>query len=167
MRTASSSSKSPHQFVPNTKLPNPSIDRVKSVPLTIPDVLLGLQTNLVDVVYASPAAAIVLQWFTRVKYLTRLPINYTLGAFLVDERAMRKIATEDRGVLTAIARRHMAKLSHQSRRDNKEALAVLKTHGIEIIDASPEDIETFKKLVIATEAELAGTAFSNQSNQLI
>ena len=61
----------------------------------------------------------------------------------------------------------MAKLSHQSRRDNKEALAVLKTHGIEIIDASPEDIETFKKLVIATEAELAGTAFSNQSHQLI
>ncbi len=140
---------------------------VKSVPLTIPDVLLGLQTNLVDVVYASPTAAIVLQWFTRVKYLTRLPINYTLGAFLVDERAMRKIATEDRAVLTAIARRHMAKLSHQSRRDNKEALAVLKTHGIEIIDASPEDIETFKKLVIATEAELAGTAFSNQSHQLI
>lgn len=140
---------------------------VKSVPLTIPDVLLGLQTNLVDVVYASPAAAIVLQWFTRVKYLTQLPINYTLGAFLIDERSMRKIAAEDRAALTAIARRHMATLSRQSRRENQEALAVLKTHGLKIVDASPEDVETFKKLVIATEVELAGTAFSKKSHQLI
>ena len=140
---------------------------VKSVPLTIPDVLLGLQTNLIDVVYASPAAAIVLQWFTRVKYLTRLPINYTLGAFLIDERAMRKMSAVDRVALTDIARRRMADLSRESRRENKDAMAVLQTHGIEMIDASPKDVETFRDLVAQTEAELTGTAFSKQAHQLI
>ena len=43
---------------------------VAAIPLTVPDVLVGLQTGLVDVVYAPPAGAISLQWFTKVKYLT-------------------------------------------------------------------------------------------------
>lgn len=34
---------------------------VKAIPLTVPDVLVGLQTGLVDVVYAPPARAISLQ----------------------------------------------------------------------------------------------------------
>ena len=44
--------------------------KVTAIPLSIPDVLVGLQTGLVDVVYAPPAVAISLQWFTKVKYLT-------------------------------------------------------------------------------------------------
>ncbi|MCK5553689.1 MAG: TRAP transporter substrate-binding protein DctP, partial [Deltaproteobacteria bacterium] len=45
---------------------------VTPIPLSIPDVLMALQTNLIDVVYASPLAAIALQWFTKVKYMTNL-----------------------------------------------------------------------------------------------
>ena len=83
---------------------------VTSVPLNIPDVLLGLQTNLIDVVYASPSATIVLQWFTRAKYVTQLPINYTLGALLIDKRTFAKIPAADREHIHRIARQHMAAL---------------------------------------------------------
>ena len=140
---------------------------VQSIPLTIPDVLLGLQTNLVDVVYASPAAAIVFQWFTRVKYVTRLPINYTLGALLVDKRAFAKISTEDQELILGIAHGHMAALSIQSRRENDEAMTVLEANGLQIVEASPADVATFKNLVVAAEAELTGKAFSTQAHSLI
>ena len=56
---------------------------VKAIPLSVPDVLVGLQTGLVDVVYAPPTVAISLQWFTKVKYLTRCPFVYLAGGIVV------------------------------------------------------------------------------------
>ncbi|MBA4394785.1 MAG: hypothetical protein C0407_14640, partial [Desulfobacca sp.] len=38
---------------------------VNAIPLGIPDVLVSLQTGMIDTVYASPLAAISMQWFTR------------------------------------------------------------------------------------------------------
>ena len=50
-------------------------------PVVLPptDVLTGLQTGLLDVVAASPVLALVLQWHTKVKYVTDLPISYEIG----------------------------------------------------------------------------------------
>lgn len=140
---------------------------VKSTPLTIPDVLLGLQTSLVDVVYASPSAAIVLQWFTRVQYVTQLPINYTLGALLIQKKAFDKIPLAHRRKLRQIAHAHMAELALQSRKENQEALTVLQSNGLTLVNASPADIATFKQFVTAAEAELVGKAFSRESYDLV
>ena len=140
---------------------------VKSLPLAIPDVLLGLQTNLIDVVYASPSAAIILQWFTRVNYITQLPINYTLGALLIDRRSFAKISPSDQELIRSIARTHMAELGRQSRQTNREAMEVLQANGLTLVDASPDDVQTFKNLVESAEAELSGNAFSLGAYQQI
>ncbi len=55
---------------------------VKAIPLSVPDVLVGLQTGLVDVVYAPPTVAISLQWFTKVKYLSDVPLAYLAGGIV-------------------------------------------------------------------------------------
>jgi TRAP-type C4-dicarboxylate transport system substrate-binding protein len=49
------------------------------VVLPISDVLTGLQTGLVDIVATPPVGAVLLQWYTKVHYVTELPIAYTLG----------------------------------------------------------------------------------------
>jgi TRAP-type C4-dicarboxylate transport system substrate-binding protein len=64
---------------------------VKGIPLSIPDVLVGLQTGLVDVVYVPPSAAISLQWFTKIKYITDLPLLYLAGAILIKKETFREI----------------------------------------------------------------------------
>ena len=46
---------------------------ISAIPLSLPDVLVGLQTGLVEVVYAPPSGAISLQWFTKTKYMTDVP----------------------------------------------------------------------------------------------
>ena len=140
---------------------------VVSVPLTIPDVLLGLQTNLIEVAYAPPSAAIVLQWFTRVKYVTELPINYTVGAFLVNKRDFDRVAGEHQNVLRAVSRRHLRQLSIDSRDENAEAIAVMKANGLEFVAPPEAGIEDFKSLVDETIAELEGKAFSRQSLRLV
>ena len=50
--------------------------RLAPVPLEVSDALLGLERGLVDVVVASPVVALVLQWHTKTRYRTELPVTY-------------------------------------------------------------------------------------------
>lgn len=140
---------------------------VTSVPLAIPDVLLGLQTNLVEVVYAPPVAAIVLQWFTRVKYLTKLPINYTLGTLLVSKKAFLKLAPQHQAIVRTVAATHTRKQSLQNRKENEEAVQVMKANGLELVVPMQEEIESFEQLVRDSIPELVGKAFSQQSFEMV
>ena len=140
---------------------------VTSVPLNIPDVLLGLQTNLIDVVYNSPSLTIILQWHTRVKYVTQLPINYTLGALLIDKRIFDKIPAAEREHIHRIAQQHMVALGQHNRRENDEAMTVLQANGLSLVEVSPKAVETFKSLVANAEAELVGRAFSREAHEQI
>ena len=140
---------------------------VTSVPLSIPDVLLGLQTNLVEVVYAPPVAAIVLQWFTRVKYLTELPINYTLGTLLVSKKAFQKLSPQHQAILRSVGADHTRKQSLQNRRENEEALKVMEAHGLKLVVPMQDEIESFKQLVRDSMPELVGKAFTEQSFEMV
>jgi len=140
---------------------------VSSVPLAIPDVHLGLQTHLVDVVYASPAAAIVLQWFTRVKYLTTLPINYTIGVFALSQKAFQRLTPDHQQILRQITRSHFAQANLRSRDDNVEALQVIFDEGITRVQPLAEEVDSFKKLVSESTPELVGTAFSKEAYDLV
>ena len=140
---------------------------VISAPLNIPDVLLGLQTNMVDVVYAPPAAAIVMQWFTRVKYITELPINYTLGALLVDKRTFDKLTAEHQEILLRIADEELTQLTEKTRRENEEAMQVMLANGLQLVSPLPPDVETFKQLVADSVPELVGKSFSREAYDLV
>ncbi len=140
---------------------------VTSVPLSIPDVLLGLQTNLVEVVYASPAAAIVLQWFTRVKYITDLPINYAIGALLMDRRVFEELTPEHGRILRDVSRRHIRAQMEKSRVDNEDALAVMEQQGLIRVIPPDSEIESFKDLVADSLPDLLDSAFSQESYDLV
>ncbi len=140
---------------------------VRSVPLSIPDVLLGLQTNMVDVVYAPPAAAIVLQWFTRVGHISEVPINYTLGAFMVSARAFDQLAPEHQAALRTISEREMRALSLKTRRDNGEALQVMKDNGLQVTALQDGALDAFRALVRTTRAELVGETIPLKTQERI
>ena len=133
---------------------------VTSVPLAIPDVLLGLQTNLVDVVYASPAAAIVLQWFTRARYYTDLPINYTLGAFVLHRKYFDALSGEHQELLAGIAATRIRQHNLRGRGDNEEALRIMRAEGLQPVTPSEAEVASFRSLVEESKAELVGRAFS-------
>ncbi len=140
---------------------------VTSVPLSIPDVLLGLQMNLVEVVYASPAAAIVLQWFTKVTHFTDLPINYALGAFLVDKRVFNRLSPEHGDLLRSISWKHMRAQMASSRLQNREALQVLEQQGLVRVVPPEKEIRGFQALVDESMPELVDHAFSKTAADLV
>ncbi len=133
---------------------------VSAIPLGISDVLVALETGLVDVVYSPPLAAIALQWFTKVKYITRVPLSYALGGVVMTEIAFKGIPENHQNFLKEIFRENLAPLNAQTRRDNEEALRVIMQEGIQPVDILPEELARLRKIALEATEELAGKVFS-------
>ena len=71
--------------------------QVTPISLSVIDVLTSLQTGLIDTVYASPLGAIALQWFTKVKYMTALPISNATGAIVVSKKTFDRLTPDNSG----------------------------------------------------------------------
>ena len=65
---------------------------VQPIPLSIADVLLSLQMGMVNAVYASTQGALALQWFTKVKHVTRLRMGYATGGVLISKNKFDKLS---------------------------------------------------------------------------
>jgi TRAP-type C4-dicarboxylate transport system substrate-binding protein len=120
--------------------------KVAAIPLTVPDVLVGLQTGLVDVVYAPPAGAISLQWFTKVKYLTDVPLTYLVGAIIIKQKAFNRIPPAYQEVILKSFQARMERLKTVIRGENQEALKVMQKHGVKILKPSEEAVAEFDRL---------------------
>jgi TRAP-type C4-dicarboxylate transport system substrate-binding protein len=117
---------------------------VIGVPLSITDVLVGLQTGLVDVVYAPPSVAIALQWFTRIKFITDAPLNYMLGGLVVKKEAFDRIGPQDQTLVKEVFQRHMVRLKEMIRAENQEALAVMQRQGIKLLTPGTARLAEYK-----------------------
>ncbi len=133
---------------------------VAPIPLGVPDVLMALQTNLIDVVYASPFAAIALQWFTKVKYMTDLPLIYSLGGILLSKRMFDKIPANLQEIVKDVFHNHISLLNVRTRRDNDEAVRVMQKQGIKLVSPTDEETEEFKRISLEAIDELGDKVFS-------
>ena len=117
---------------------------VSAIPLSVPDVLVGLQTGLVDVVYAPPSGAIALQWFTKTKYLTDVNLIYLIGGVVMKKKVFNKMSPAHQNILMGAFRRQVAHLKTVIRKENQEAVEVMVKHGVKIISPSLEQVTEFK-----------------------
>jgi TRAP-type C4-dicarboxylate transport system substrate-binding protein len=106
---------------------------ISPIPLSVPDVLTSLQMGVIDAVYSSPLACVATQWYTRVKFMTDIPITHSVGAVLVSEQALRSVSAEDAAALLRLSRSLLGELNEKTRVQNIEAVDVMKKEGIEIV----------------------------------
>ncbi len=138
--------------------------RVTAIPLSIPDVLVGLQTGLVDVVYAPPTVAIALQWFTRVKCLTNVPLAYTTGAVVMKRDVFKGLPPDVRNILLDSSRRLLEHSKEMTRKENQDAIKVMTKQGVKIVTPPKENIEEFKRLSDQAMRRIRGQAFSAKAS---
>lgn len=114
--------------------------RLAPVPLEVSDALLGLERGLVDVVAAAPVVALVLQWHTKVKYRTDLPISYSMGVLAIDADVFASLQPGDQAVVRSELTEVMAGIDASSRSDNAEAREVMARMGIEVVPVNAADV---------------------------
>jgi len=118
-------------------------------PVVLPptDVLTGLQTGLLDVVAASPIVALVLQWHTKIRYVTDLPIAYGLGIFAIDQRIFGRLAPGDQTIVAEVMTRVMSDLNTAARADEEAASSVLQQSGLEFVPVNRGDIASWRRTI--------------------
>ncbi len=120
-------------WVPEGDLPSyAAMDANGLTPVTLPltDVLTGLQTGLIDVIGASPLAAIAFQWHTQVKYFNRTPLSYIYALLVIDARAMKKLSALDQQILREVLGNIYQRLDKENRLENEQAATALLNQGL-------------------------------------
>jgi TRAP-type C4-dicarboxylate transport system substrate-binding protein len=133
----------------NAPLANAVFNKAQASPVTIgaPDVLVALQTNLVEVVYNSPYYALVTQWYTKVKYINDLPLAYLGGALLVSNKTFSRLSSRDQEITRKVCLKFTRRLTDRTRKDNDEALKIILSRGVKSVPLAPGELEYFKEIL--------------------
>ncbi len=134
-----------------------SMEALSLSPVTLPltDVLTGLQTGLIDIVVVSPIGALVLQWHTKVKYVTDMPLVYTMGFMAVDKKAFNKISAADQAVVEEVMTRIYSHFDTKNLVDNEEAFDALLNSGIESVMPDEAEVAKIRRLLAESNRRLA------------
>jgi TRAP-type C4-dicarboxylate transport system substrate-binding protein len=118
---------------------------ISPIPLPVTDVMTGLQTGLIDTIASSPIGAIALQWHTRVKHLTNVPLIYLYASLVIKEKALKRLSDADRKVVSETLQATFKELDQINRQDNEQALAALEQQGISLEQPSLEQQLAWEK----------------------
>ncbi len=132
-------------------------------PVTLPltDVLTGLQTGLIDIVAIPPIVALVLQWHTKVKYVTRVPLVYTFGFMAIDKKAFDTISQADQAIVREVMTKTYQNFDKTNLVDNQGAYDALLKSGIQPIKFDDEEFIKVRDLLLASNLEQgAGGGFT-------
>jgi TRAP-type C4-dicarboxylate transport system substrate-binding protein len=125
------------------------------VVLPVTDVMTGLETGLLDIVASPPVGAVVLQWYTKVKYVTAQPLAYTMGVMAIDKQALAPVAAADQAVLREVMTRLYERLDAQGRTDNVKAEEALKANGLQFVTPDASELPRWRSAVETANADLA------------
>lgn len=128
--------------------------KISPIPLPLRDVLMGLQTGMINAVAGTPTGALALQWHTKIRYVTDLPLSYIYGVFVLNEKSFNKISRKDQKIVTEIMQQVVIDIDKQSRQDNLNAIAALKNQGIEFVKVEDDALIELKNVMEAANQKI-------------
>ncbi len=117
---------------------------VSPQPLPLTDVMIGLQTKLIDIAPVSPLGALFLQWYTRIKYVTDMPLVYTFGFTVIDEKKFKKIDPADQAIVRDVMTKVYDEFNKAAIDDNAGALDAILNKGVELVAVSGEEMSRIR-----------------------
>jgi TRAP-type C4-dicarboxylate transport system substrate-binding protein len=124
-------------------------------PSSLTNVLTGLQTGLIDVVAIPPAVAVALQWHTKVKYVTRVPVLYVMGFMGIQKKAFSRLDPADQEVVREVMSGVYTKVGERSMRESENAVEALMSVGLEMVEPTPGEFEKMSEVAADTNREMA------------
>ncbi len=119
---------------------------VSPVPLSLGDVLPGLQTGIIDVVAGSSIAVLALQWQSALHSLTDVPISYLCGMLTISRKDFERIAPADQQIVRRIMTATFQALDRSNRQDDQFAYQALLHQGIILARPSAADLQQWNQL---------------------
>lgn len=112
---------------------------VNTIPLPLTDVYTALQTGALDIVTMSSVGAVLLQYHTKLKYVTDLPLIYTFGFMAIDKKAFGKLSAADQEVVKTVLNELYARYDKLNIEEETEAKQALFKAGMQKVVPNEEE----------------------------
>jgi len=132
------------------------------VPLDLKDLMMALQSGMVDSFYLPPLVAGSGQYFPFAKHMLDLKVAPLLGGVVIADRVWNKIPAQYHQPMLAAARRIGAQLMSKINALEAKTLNTMKQNGL-VIDAAPAGaLQAWRAVASKGNDELIGKAFSKE-----
>ena len=128
----------------------------KPVPISVVDILPGLQTGLIDAFNATPLVALAFQWFALAPNMADLRWAPLTGATVIDKKAWERIPKEMRPKILEISRDASRRLQREIRNLNEEAMKAMVKNGLKVTHVSPSAEAEWRKMVEDIHPQIRG-----------
>ncbi|QQR80138.1 MAG: TRAP transporter substrate-binding protein DctP [Deltaproteobacteria bacterium] len=132
---------------------------VTPVQLSIADVLTSLQTSMIEAVYAPPMGAVALQWASKVKYVTDLPLANSIGGLVMSKAEFSKLTPEQQKILKEVSQKYCRQIVEQTRKDNAAAFDSLVKLGVQKVSVADADKQALVNLTVGVGDKLVGKLY--------
>ena len=125
-------------------------------PLAYTDVLLGLNTGLVNAHPSPPYIALLFQWYDKTPFMLDVPLAPVLGITVVAERTWNRISAEDQEMLRGSAKRLEEELLRDVPAQERDSIAQMKQRGLTVVELDDTAKTTFREIADELTASWRG-----------
>jgi len=129
------------------------------VPVERNDILIALNSNMVEAVFQSPVAVGSTQAFGLAKNMASLNVAPFLGGMIFNERTWRSIPDKYKPQLIDAVRKNEAKLDLEVRRLEEEMIKTMGNYGLKVNQLSPQQEQLWYDEIGRAMPGLIGTVF--------
>jgi len=122
---------------------------IDPIPLSIMDVYtqLSAKHGSIDTVYTSTFGAIALQWYSKLKYATHIPLTNAIGGVIVSNHFYNKLPADLQQLLKTSGEKMSDKIRLNAREENRKSISLLEQNGIEFMfDWDEVDMDEILKI---------------------
>ena len=140
---------------------------VSGVPLGVPEVEPALTTGRINACYGSPLAAVALQWNSKIKFMTSMPMSYAIGATVLKKDVYAKVSAEDQAMVLKITKGMQRVLRKRIRKDNEASQKTMVRKGVMVTETPADMIAGFDAAAKSVWKELAGKVYSQAELDMV
>ncbi len=115
------------------------------VPLAVTDVLLGLNTGLINAHPSPPYVALLFQWYDKTPFMLDVPLTPLFGITVVSERTWNRISAEDQQALRASAKQLELELLREVPVQERRSIAEMERRGLTVVRLDAAALASFRE----------------------
>ena len=125
-------------------------------PLAVTDVLLGLNTGLINAHPSPPYVALLFQWFDKTPFMLDVPLAPVLGITVVTERTWDGIDADDQRALLASAKRLEQELLRDVAVQERDSIEQMRRRGLTVVEIDDAAKASFRAVADQLTASWRG-----------
>lgn len=130
--------------------------RFNVVPMSINEVMVGLQSGMISALYAPPMAAAAYQWFSQASYMLDFQLAPVLGGIVISERTWQRIPQRFHRPFREAMREAAGDFFTESERINADALVLMKENGLDVLELSEEETDEWFRVMSGGHSLVVG-----------